>query len=67
MSENDDLMISTIKCTHCGKTWLVTEEIDGRLEADGPSKRTSTTIVCANCGASAVWEIGIAKIERRQG
>jgi hypothetical protein len=66
--DDDRLMVSTLKCTSCGRKWLLTEDVDGRDEGESPSKRTPEgRIVCSNCGAMSVWEAGIEKIERRQG
>lgn len=66
--ENDDLLISTIKCKACGKTWVDREDFDGLPEEERPRKRTAEgRIVCSNCGAFAVWEWGVTKIKRRQG
>jgi len=66
--ENDDLLISTIKCTACGKTWVDREDFDGLPEEERPSKRTAEGgIVCSNCGTFAVWEWGVTKVGQRQG
>jgi DNA-directed RNA polymerase subunit RPC12/RpoP len=63
--DNDDLLIPTIKCTACGKTWIDREDVP---EGEGAVTTTAEGhYVCSNCGARAVWEVGVQKIERRQG
>jgi transcription elongation factor Elf1 len=63
---DDALLIGTIKCKACGKTWIDREYEPGDIS---PAKRNPEGfIVCSNCGVrNAVWEIGVEKIERRQG
>jgi|GEM_PF-6839552 len=66
--DDDDLLISTLKCTACGKTWVLTEDVEDRPEDERPSKRdASGHYVCSNCGAKSIWQAGLTKIQRRQG
>ena len=58
----EDVMLTTVTCNACGRTWVATENDD-----DPSSKRTSKGIVCANCGEADVWHVGVTKIEPRQG
>ena len=62
MPEDDHLLI-TVRCRSCGATWPVAEDVPGT-----PERVTKTdTYRCANCGAAAVFEAGVQKIERREG
>jgi DNA-directed RNA polymerase subunit RPC12/RpoP len=64
VNERDDLLIATIQCKSCGAKWIVTEEIP---EQPDPNITRIDTYRCAKCGAAAVFEIGVSKIEPRQG
>src|SRR5205814_10040494 len=59
-ASEDDLFVTTLKCTSCGKTWLDRETAPGDIS---PSRRSPEGwIVCSNCGARNVtWEIGWRK------
>jgi hypothetical protein len=66
--EHAELLVSTVKCGSCGKTWLSREEVDDGHQGDSAAIRDDEGVyVCSNCGARAVWELGVRTIPGQQG
>jgi DNA-directed RNA polymerase subunit RPC12/RpoP len=63
MSEDDGLIVVTLKCGSCGNEWVVSETAEG----DETHIKSDSGYRCAACGKKPVWQVGVRRIEPGQG